>query len=118
MQSKAGAAADAAIRDRRMGEQLTLRVVARHADIWNYAGLPFMGGAATEEFTRKSRLLDTYCAEIGRDPATLARSVQLIFDPSGKSGDDAPADTRLHRGGRDTPSCWRRARWITASPTG
>jgi alkanesulfonate monooxygenase SsuD/methylene tetrahydromethanopterin reductase-like flavin-dependent oxidoreductase (luciferase family) len=64
-----------------MGEQLTLRVVARHADTWNYAGLPFMGGAATEEFIRKSRLLDSYCAEIGRDPATLARSVQLIIDP-------------------------------------
>ena len=63
------------------GEQLTLRVVARHADVWNYAGLPYMGGAATEEFARKSRLLDTYCGEIGRDPVTLARSVQLIIDP-------------------------------------
>jgi alkanesulfonate monooxygenase SsuD/methylene tetrahydromethanopterin reductase-like flavin-dependent oxidoreductase (luciferase family) len=64
------------------GEQLTLRVVARHADVWNYAGLPYMGGAAVEEFTRKSKLIDTYCAELGRDPATIARSVQIIFDPN------------------------------------
>jgi alkanesulfonate monooxygenase SsuD/methylene tetrahydromethanopterin reductase-like flavin-dependent oxidoreductase (luciferase family) len=71
------------------GEQLTLRVVARHADVWNYAGLPQMGGLALEEFRRKSRLIDGYCVEIGRNPATLARSVQFIFDP-----DEGPAATR------------------------
>jgi hypothetical protein len=34
-----------------------------------------------EEFQRKSRLIDDYCAEIGRDPATIARSTQIIIDP-------------------------------------
>jgi alkanesulfonate monooxygenase SsuD/methylene tetrahydromethanopterin reductase-like flavin-dependent oxidoreductase (luciferase family) len=70
------------------GEQLTLRVVARHADVWNYPGLVLSGSApagassvaiGVEDFQRKSRVLDGYCTEIGRDPAGLARSVQLIF---------------------------------------
>jgi alkanesulfonate monooxygenase SsuD/methylene tetrahydromethanopterin reductase-like flavin-dependent oxidoreductase (luciferase family) len=79
------------------GEQLTLRVVARHADIWNYPGLvlsaPGPAGAPSvaiglEEFQRKSRVLDGYCAAIGRDPASLPRSIQLIF------GQEDPAATR------------------------
>jgi len=68
------------------GEQLTLRVVARHADVWNGPGFPH---ATVEEFQHKSRVIDTYCAEIGRDPATLARSAQLIIDPQ-----EHPATTR------------------------
>jgi alkanesulfonate monooxygenase SsuD/methylene tetrahydromethanopterin reductase-like flavin-dependent oxidoreductase (luciferase family) len=51
----------------------TLRVVAEHADIWNF---PW---PSVEEFRRKSRLLDQYCAEIGRQPAEIARSAQLII---------------------------------------
>ncbi|HEY6542994.1 MAG TPA: LLM class flavin-dependent oxidoreductase [Ktedonobacteraceae bacterium] len=61
-----------------VGEQFTLRVVARYADVWNGPGFPHM---TAEEFKRKSRLIDDYCAEIGRDPATIARSTQIIFDP-------------------------------------
>jgi|SRR6185437_11501228 len=58
------------------GEQLTLRMVARYADIWN--------GLATspEEFARKSAILDEHCATIGRDPATIERSVQVIINPN------------------------------------
>ncbi len=61
------------------GEQLTLRVVAKHADVWNYAGFPSVAFDVAE-FQHKSQLLDQYCREIGRDPATLARSIQLIID--------------------------------------
>jgi alkanesulfonate monooxygenase SsuD/methylene tetrahydromethanopterin reductase-like flavin-dependent oxidoreductase (luciferase family) len=53
------------------GEQLTLRVVARYADIWNF------GGGAVEEFRRKIAILHTHCAEVGRDPATIELSVQM-----------------------------------------
>ncbi len=64
-----------------MGEQLTLRVVAQHANVWNFPGLPGLPHGAVEEFQRKSHILDGYCAEIERNPATLVRSVQLIIDP-------------------------------------
>jgi alkanesulfonate monooxygenase SsuD/methylene tetrahydromethanopterin reductase-like flavin-dependent oxidoreductase (luciferase family) len=50
----------------------TLRVVAEHADLWNIPG----GGDATD-LAARSALLDRYCAEIGRDPAAITRSVHL-----------------------------------------
>jgi F420-dependent oxidoreductase-like protein len=63
------------------GEQLTLRVVAQHADMWNFAGYANTPAATIDEYQHKSAFLDRYCAEIGRDPASLARSIQIIFDP-------------------------------------
>jgi F420-dependent oxidoreductase-like protein len=56
------------------GEQLTLRVVARHADVWNFTGGP------AEELTRKAGILREHCAAVGRDPAEIALSVQLVVD--------------------------------------
>lgn len=50
------------------GEQKTLRVVARHADWWNNPS------GSIDEFQRKKAILDGYCAEIGRDPATIGLS--------------------------------------------
>jgi F420-dependent oxidoreductase-like protein len=55
------------------GEQLTLRVVARHADVWNVIG-------SVEEAARKASILDEHCTEVGRDPAAVRRSVQPRFD--------------------------------------
>jgi alkanesulfonate monooxygenase SsuD/methylene tetrahydromethanopterin reductase-like flavin-dependent oxidoreductase (luciferase family) len=55
----------------------TLRVAAEHADLWNFACL------SIEEFdegVRRSALLDRYCAEIGRDPASITRSIPLPVD--------------------------------------
>lgn len=60
----------------------TLRVVAEHADLWNIPG----GDIA--DCVARSALLDRYCAEIGRDPATIVRSIHLPV-----SYDD-PAATR------------------------
>lgn len=45
-----------------------LRIVARYADTWNAFGTP-------EEMRQRNQLLDEYCAEIGRDPETLDRSL-------------------------------------------
>jgi probable F420-dependent oxidoreductase len=56
------------------GEQRTLRLVARHADIWH----TFADG---EDFVRKARVLDRYCAEIGRAPQKIERSVLVGGDP-------------------------------------
>jgi alkanesulfonate monooxygenase SsuD/methylene tetrahydromethanopterin reductase-like flavin-dependent oxidoreductase (luciferase family) len=53
-----------------------LRVVAEHADIWNTPGPPH---ASVEFVTDRSRVLDRHCADIGRDPASITRSVQLLF---------------------------------------
>jgi alkanesulfonate monooxygenase SsuD/methylene tetrahydromethanopterin reductase-like flavin-dependent oxidoreductase (luciferase family) len=50
----------------------TLRVVAEHADLWNIPG-----GDDIDDVARRSALLDRYCTEIGRDPATITRSIHL-----------------------------------------
>jgi alkanesulfonate monooxygenase SsuD/methylene tetrahydromethanopterin reductase-like flavin-dependent oxidoreductase (luciferase family) len=49
----------------------TLRVVAEHADVWN------IPGGDIDDVVRRSALLDRYCAEIGRDPASITRSIHL-----------------------------------------
>jgi len=61
----------------------TLRVVAEHADQWNIPG-----GGDIDDLAGRSRLLDRYCAEIGRDPASILRSIFLAVDY------DKPAATR------------------------
>ncbi len=52
------------------GEQLTLRIVAKYASIWNFVG----GDIAT--FHHKNAVLNEHCAAIGRDPKTIERSIQ------------------------------------------
>jgi F420-dependent oxidoreductase-like protein len=56
------------------GERLTLRVVAEHADVWNFAGGP------VEEFRHKVGVLREHCAAVGRDPAEITLSVQQVVD--------------------------------------
>jgi alkanesulfonate monooxygenase SsuD/methylene tetrahydromethanopterin reductase-like flavin-dependent oxidoreductase (luciferase family) len=52
----------------------TLRVVAEHAHLWNFPGL---GIDDVDDAIGRSALLDRYCAEIGRDPASITRSIHL-----------------------------------------
>jgi F420-dependent oxidoreductase-like protein len=61
------------------GEQVGLRIAARHAHTWN------MARATPEEFRRKSALLDGYCREIGREPQDIERSIQFL--PEAMEGD-------------------------------
>jgi alkanesulfonate monooxygenase SsuD/methylene tetrahydromethanopterin reductase-like flavin-dependent oxidoreductase (luciferase family) len=49
----------------------TLRVVAKHADVWNVPG----GDVA--DMVERSAVLDWLCDDIGRDPATITRSTVL-----------------------------------------
>ena len=51
-----------------------LRLVARHADIWHTF-------ADDDVFSEKSRQLDGFCRELGRDPATIVRSAFVQGDP-------------------------------------
>jgi len=53
------------------GEQLTLRIVARYADVWNFAGGP------VETFKHKVEVLHGHCAAVGRDPSAIRLSVQV-----------------------------------------
>src|SRR3954470_13902833 len=57
------------------GPNRTLRTVARFAQHWNS-----ISGVA--EWPGISAVLDERCAEIGRDPATIERSVNLRYDPT------------------------------------
>ena len=61
----------------------TLRVVAEHADVWNFTGSD-IGDAV-----RRGAALDRICAEIGRDPASITRSVVLpvSYDHPGSTRD-------------------------------
>jgi F420-dependent oxidoreductase-like protein len=56
------------------GEQLTLRVVARYADVWNFAS------GTAETFQHKISVLRQHCAEVGRDPAEIELSVQVAVN--------------------------------------
>jgi probable F420-dependent oxidoreductase len=52
------------------GEKVTLRLVAEHADAWNTFGPP-----AT--YAEKNAILDRWCAEVGRDPSEIERTVGI-----------------------------------------
>jgi hypothetical protein len=58
-------------------------VVAEHADLWN------MPGGDIDDAAQSSALLDRFCAEIGRNPASITRSIVLpvSYDHPGKSRD-------------------------------
>ncbi len=49
------------------GVRRTLKLVARHGDIWHAFG-------SAEVFEEKNAILDEHCAAEGRDPATIERS--------------------------------------------
>ena len=52
------------------GPQKTLRIVARHADLWNAYGTP-------ESLTATDAILRERCNEVGRDEAEIERTVNL-----------------------------------------
>lgn len=52
------------------GEQVTLRIVARHADIWH-------GGGDPEALRRKIGLIDEYARGYGRDPSSIVKSTSV-----------------------------------------
>jgi probable F420-dependent oxidoreductase len=61
------------------GEKVTLRIAAEHADIWHSFGTP-------EVMRHKCEVLDRWCAEVGRDPTEIERSVSAN-PPSGEQVD-------------------------------
>ena len=63
------------------GEKVTLRLVAQYADMWNCFG-------PADNFATKNRVLDEWCARVGRDPADIERTVMLV-DPRDVDRTDA-----------------------------
>jgi alkanesulfonate monooxygenase SsuD/methylene tetrahydromethanopterin reductase-like flavin-dependent oxidoreductase (luciferase family) len=51
-----------------------LRVVAEHADIWNFSG------GELAEFTDRLARLRSHCADLGRDPSSITISAQFFID--------------------------------------
>ncbi|WP_432133680.1 LLM class flavin-dependent oxidoreductase [Streptomyces sp. bgisy154] len=92
----------------------TLRVAAAHADLWN------IPGGDIDDAVRRSALLDRCCAEIGRDPATLTRSIHLPVDYADPAGTRHAVDAALAAGfrhivlGLPAPFPPSVARWLTA----
>jgi probable F420-dependent oxidoreductase len=80
------------------GERKTLRLVALHADIWHGFGTP-------DDIARKCKVLDNWCAEVGRDPAEIERSVGVGESSPAEVADELLASGvtmfTVHRGGPD-----------------
>ncbi len=53
------------------GEKITLKIVARWADHWNVWGGP-------DILAKKGKILDGYCADVGRDPKAIVRSAVMV----------------------------------------
>jgi probable F420-dependent oxidoreductase len=59
------------------GEKVTLRLVAEYADMWNAFGPP-------ERYAEKSRVLDKWCDNGGRNPRHIERTVGVRPDEVGE----------------------------------
>ena len=70
------------------GERKTLRLVARHADIWHG-----FGDASTVE--HKHDVIDRWCVEEGRDPAEIERSTTVTGMPDRSAQALLDVGTRL-----------------------
>jgi len=57
-----------------VGEKRTLKIVADHADGWNAAYL------SPEEFARVNEVLNEWCEEERRDPRSLKRAANVMFN--------------------------------------
>ncbi len=54
----------------------TLKIAARHADVWNtYAGWNLTPKQTTDFLIQRNEMLDEMCAQIGRNPKLITRSL-------------------------------------------
>ncbi len=80
------------------GEQLTLRVVARHAEWWNASG------STPEEVARKRGVLAVHCARVGRDVDDILVNWQcqcVAIADSDAEAQRLAETSELHRRGPD-----------------
>ena len=90
-----------------------LRVVAGQADLWN------IPGGDIDDVISRSALLDRYCTEIGRDPASVTRSIHLpvSYDQPGRTRDaiGEAIDAGFRHIVLELPAPWPAgvAQWVT-----
>lgn len=76
------------------GRKLTLPLVARYADVWN---IPTY---ALDRIGELTAALDRECERIGRDPASIRRSIEAVMVVAEEDQlDEAMARARRHYGG-------------------
>jgi F420-dependent oxidoreductase-like protein len=82
------------------GEKRTLRMVAKYATEWN---APIGGGL--EVFKSKSKILEQHCEAVGRDPATITRSVMSGYI---SGSNQAEVDEKIRVAIENAPPQFRR----------
>jgi F420-dependent oxidoreductase-like protein len=77
------------------GARRTLRLVARHADAWNFPTRP-----ALDDVPRLLATLERHCAAEGRDPATITKTAlrTLIIAPTQAEAERRAAEVRTVMG--------------------
>src|SRR5690242_16650440 len=78
------------------GPKVTLRLTAEHASIWHGFGSP-------EEWGASNRILDEWCAKLGRDPSEIERSVTVRGDNFQRLDDYVAAGATFLVAGLDGP---------------
>ena len=76
------------------GERKTLRTVAKYADMWNMSG-------PVDKVQHKMEVLDQHCADVGRDPAEIERTI---------SAASSSCATPRRRRASSASARWRRTR--------
>ncbi|MGI9335194.1 MAG: LLM class F420-dependent oxidoreductase [Gammaproteobacteria bacterium] len=59
------------------GEKVTLKLVAKHADIWHGFANNDSEQSAHDSVAHKNGVLDHWCEKVGRDPAAIERSIGI-----------------------------------------
>ncbi|MFC3574148.1 LLM class flavin-dependent oxidoreductase [Streptomyces yaanensis] len=92
-----------------------LRLVAEHADVWNIPGPPHN---RVEFIAERGRVLDAHCADLGRDPREIRRSVQLVVSYDDPAATRATVEELVAAGmnhivlNLPRPYPWGVARWL------
>jgi len=100
------------------GEKRTLRIVATYADEWNAVA------PTPETYRAKTAILEEHCRTVGRDPATIARSVMSAFIVGGSEATRRERTQALQRvlpalGRMDADSVQETVRargWLVGTP--
>jgi probable F420-dependent oxidoreductase len=71
------------------GPNVTLRITAQHADMWNSGGTP-------DEYAQKIRNLDEWCAKVGRNPDEIERTLNRTDESLVAQADEFVAAGATH----------------------
>ncbi len=81
------------------GGKRMLRLTAHYADLWNAWSCN-----SVENIAPRRAAVDAACLALGRDPATLARTVSLLIDLPGQQGGSTPKVVTKFRRAMEPPA--------------